>query len=80
MKLTQTGSLWGNLYRLRHYKDGVRISDEKFRHLFKQHIETEFTGERIYSQTSSTFRIDWIIPDACSDETHLSETRTPIGA
>lgn len=73
MKLTQTGSLWGNMYRLRHYKNGLRISDVEFRDLFVTHIETNFQGTRAYRQTTSSFSIDWIIPDARSNESLLTQ-------
>lgn len=63
MKLTQSGSLWGNLYRLRHYQDGRRISDTEFRRLFQHHKLTPEMGIQ-GKRKSSSFRIDWIIQDA----------------
>lgn len=66
MQLTQAGSLWGNIYRLRHYKDGIRISDAEFRGLYKFHNLTPEQGTARKRETSS-FKIDWIVPDACKN-------------
>lgn len=59
MKLTQSGSLWGNIYRLRHFINGVRVTDAHFRQVYEQHGLTPERG--VYTQTSTTFRKDWIV-------------------
>lgn len=58
MKLTQSGSLWGNIYRLRHYRDGVQISRAEFERLWAEHNLTPEMGVSRGRQTSK-FTIDW---------------------
>lgn len=75
MKLTQTGSLWGNLYRLRHYINGVRVSDAAFKQAYQALNLTPELG-KVFHKTAA-FRIDWIIPNAGPNQQGRSQAGAP---
>lgn len=60
MILIQTGSLWGNLYRLRHYIDGRRVSDAHWRQVYEGHGLTPEQGKTT-RKTSGFWRKEWIV-------------------
>jgi len=62
MKLTQTGSLWGNTYKLWHFIDGHRVSADRFQEIYTDHQLTPEDGFMTLNATSK-FRKDWIVPN-----------------
>lgn len=56
MKLVETSSLWGNLYRTRCYVDGVRVGADTFRYEYTN----RFTAEQgALEKTSFGYRKTW---------------------
>ena len=56
MKLIETDSLWGNLYRKRYYINGVRVGADTFRYEYTN----RFTAEQgVQEKTSFGYRKTW---------------------
>lgn len=60
MILIQTGSLWGRIYRLRHFIDGKRVSDAEWRRIYEANQLNQAHGT-ITRQQTGFWRKEWKI-------------------
>lgn len=59
MRLTESQSRSGDLYRRWHFIDGLRVSERQFHRIYTEHNLTPEMG--VMSRSRNGFRKDWIV-------------------